>query len=48
MPFRLKTAPAEFTKLMRKLLGDVAGVWRDYDDVLVASETWKEHLDILR
>ncbi|XP_064475154.1 uncharacterized protein LOC135389103 [Ornithodoros turicata] len=48
MPFGLKTAPAAFTKLMRKLLSDIDGVVHYYDDVLVATATWHEHLAVLR
>lgn len=48
MPFGIKTAPAIFTRLMRRLLGAVPGVLYYYDDVLIASNTWEEHLATLR
>ena len=34
-------------KLMRILLADVEGVSFYFDNILVFSETWQEHLDIL-
>ncbi|XP_075737410.1 uncharacterized protein LOC119162224 [Rhipicephalus microplus] len=48
MPFGIKTAPAVFTKLMRRVLSDVPDVAYYYDDVLVASTTWEEHCRTLR
>lgn len=47
MPFGIKTAPAVFAKLMRKVAHGVPGVEHYYDDVLVATETWEEHLNSL-
>lgn len=47
MPFGIKTAPAVFAKLMRKVANGVPGVEHYYDDVLVATETWEEHLNSL-
>ncbi|XP_064472919.1 uncharacterized protein LOC135387751 [Ornithodoros turicata] len=48
MPFGLKTAPAVFTKVMRKLFDDLPDVRHYYDDVLVASDTWSEHMATLK
>ncbi|XP_064469791.1 uncharacterized protein LOC135384523 [Ornithodoros turicata] len=48
MPFGLKTAPAIFTRLMRKLFDDMPDVKYYYDDVLIASDTWDEHMAALR
>lgn len=48
LPFGVKTAPAIFTKLMRRLLGQIPGVLYYYDDVLVTGETWEQHLATLR
>ena len=50
MPFGLKTAPGVFNRMMRKLLGPIKrqGLYHFMDDVLVATETWEEHLEILR
>lgn len=44
MPFGIKTAPAVFAKLMRRVLEGIPNVEHYYDDVLVASATWEEHL----
>ncbi|XP_064462232.1 uncharacterized protein LOC135372664 [Ornithodoros turicata] len=48
MPFGLKTAAAVFTKLMREVLGDLPHVVHYIDDVLVATESWEEHLTTLK
>ena len=50
MPFGLKNAGAVFSRMMRKLLNplDQTKVSNFIDDVMVATETWEEHLDILR
>nr|XP_054919016.1 uncharacterized protein LOC129380871 [Dermacentor andersoni] len=47
MPFAIKTAPAVFAKLTRNVAEGVPGVEHRYDDVLVATETWEEHLRFL-
>ncbi|XP_064468579.1 uncharacterized protein LOC135380569 [Ornithodoros turicata] len=47
MPFGIKTAPAIFTRLMRKLIGDIPDVVHYYDDVLIASNSWEDHLTTL-
>lgn len=44
MPFGIKTAPAVFSKLMRKVAEGIPNVDHYYDDLLVATETWEEHL----
>lgn len=48
MPFGIKTAPAVFAKLMRRITEGIPDVHHYYDDVLVASRTWEEHLASLR
>lgn len=48
MPFGIKTAPAVFAKLMRRIVNGVPGVNHYYDDVLIASNTWEEHVASLR
>ena len=48
MPFGLVNAPAVFTRMMRKLLNGVKGVVNFMDDILIASETWEDHLAQLR
>lgn len=47
MPFGLKTAAATFTKLMRRVLEGIAHVEHYIDDILVATDTWEEHLQVL-
>jgi hypothetical protein len=46
MPFGLKTATGIFNRMMRKLLGPMNrnDVYHFMDDVLIATETWKEHM----
>lgn len=48
MPFGIKTAPAVFTRLMRKLVDGLPNVYHYFDDVLIATETWPEHLEVLQ
>lgn len=47
MPFGLKTAAATFTKLMRTVLNGLRNVEHYIDDILIATDTWEEHLDTL-
>lgn len=48
MPFGIKTASAVFTRLMRTLLQGIGNVVHYIDDVLVATNTWEEHVDTLQ
>ena len=50
MPFGLKTAAGVFNRMMRKFLGPIktSDVHHYMDDVLVATETWDQHLKALR
>lgn len=48
MPFGIKTAPAVFARLMRSVLGGVDNVHHYFDDVIIATDTWQEHIDTLR
>ncbi|KAK6177726.1 hypothetical protein SNE40_015771 [Patella caerulea] len=48
MPFGCVTAPATFSKIMRKLLYHLDGTDNYLDDILVFSETWSDHLQTLR
>ncbi|XP_075732486.1 uncharacterized protein LOC142775054 [Rhipicephalus microplus] len=48
MPFGIKTAPAVFARLMRLVTEGIPGVEHYYDDVLITSTTWEEHLSTLR
>ncbi|XP_077551257.1 uncharacterized protein LOC144164889 [Haemaphysalis longicornis] len=47
MPFGIKTAPAVFARLMRVVLGDLPNVYHYFDGVVIATDTWAEHLDAL-
>ena len=44
MPFGLVNAPASFSRLMRIVTKDLTGVHAYMDDILIASNTWEEHL----
>ena len=46
MPFGLKNAVAEFSRMMRKLLEPLKleDVHNFMDDILIASETWEQHM----
>ncbi|XP_070209818.1 uncharacterized protein [Littorina saxatilis] len=50
MPFGLQNAGAVFTRMMRTLLEPLKreDISSFIDDVLIATETWSEHLDTLR
>lgn len=48
LAFGLVNAPATFNKLMCSVLQGMAGVHHFLEDILIASETWIEHLQILR
>ena len=47
MPFGLVNAPATFSRLMREVTKDLKNTYCYLDDLLVATETWKEHLEAL-
>uniref|UniRef100_A0A131XKF8 RNA-directed DNA polymerase n=1 Tax=Hyalomma excavatum TaxID=257692 RepID=A0A131XKF8_9ACAR len=47
MPFGIKTAPAVFTRLMRKVVAGIPHVHHYFDDVLIATDTWETHTDTL-
>ncbi|XP_064469691.1 uncharacterized protein LOC135384419 [Ornithodoros turicata] len=48
MPFGIKTAPAVFSRLMQRLFHGMSGVHHYFDDILLATDTWEEHLELLR
>lgn len=48
MAFGLVSAPATFSRLMRKLLKGMEDLDNFLDDILVYSRTWSEHLQVLR
>jgi hypothetical protein len=48
MPFGLVTAPAIFTQMMRKLLSGLKHVHNYIDDILIHTQTWDEHVQVVR
>ena len=48
MPFGLMNAPATFSRLMRQVLDGLPNIFCYLDDVLVATNTWDEHLKSLQ
>ncbi|KAG6611199.1 Pol Polyprotein [Phytophthora cinnamomi] len=48
LPMGVSTAPDEFQSIMNMMLGDLDGVWAYLDDVLIPSDTFEEHVDLLR
>ena len=48
LPFGMVNAPATFTRMMRKLLKGQSHVVNFIDDILIYTDTWIEHLQILR
>jgi hypothetical protein len=47
MPFGLKNSSATFNKMMRIMIAGLDGVDSYIDDIIVYSETWEDHLQIL-
>ena len=48
MPFGMKNAPASFQCLINKFIVDPEGCEAYIDDVIIYSDTWEEHLRIIR
>ena len=48
MPFGLVTAPATFSRLMRRVLSDMDNVDNFIDDIIVYTMTFEQHLKVLR
>lgn len=48
MPFGLVTAPASFSRLMRKLLKDMENIDNFIDDIIVFTVTVENHLQVVR
>ncbi|XP_036419554.1 uncharacterized protein LOC118803140 isoform X1 [Colossoma macropomum] len=48
MAFGMKNAPATFQRLMNQVLFDVSHCEAYLDDVIIYTETWDEHLSVLR
>jgi hypothetical protein len=48
MPFRLKNAPATFSRLVTQLLlGLEAFMGAFVDDIIIFSKTWEEHFEYI-
>ena len=47
-PFGVITAPATFCRLMRIVLADVKNILNYFDDTLLHTSSWSEHIDGLR
>ncbi|XP_066952544.1 uncharacterized protein [Macrobrachium rosenbergii] len=48
LPFGLKNAPAVFQRLMDQVISDMPGVRVYLDDIVVFSDTWLDHLSMLK
>ena len=48
MPFGMKNSPASFQRLINKVIADLEGCEAYIDDVIIYSDTWEEHLRIIR
>ncbi|XP_033730000.1 uncharacterized protein LOC117319277 [Pecten maximus] len=47
MPFGLVNAPATFSRLMRKLLRGMDHLDNFIDDIIIYTDTWEKHMDVL-
>ena len=48
MPFGMKNSPATFQRLINSIVSDIDGCEAYIDDVIIYSETWEEHLAVIR
>lgn len=48
MPFGMKNWPATFQRLINKVIAGLHGCEAYIDDVIIYSNTWEEHLQIIR
>ena len=48
MPFGMKSLLASFQRLINKVTVDLEGCEAFIDDVIIYSDTWEEHLRIIR
>ena len=47
LPFGLRNAPSSWMKLLDSCLSGIDGIYTYLDDILVASQTEEEHINIL-
>ena len=47
MPFGMKNSPATFQRLINYLIADIKGCEAYIDDVIIYSNTWEKHLQIM-
>ena len=48
MPFGLVNAPATFTRMMRRVLQGLTKTDNFIDDILIHTQTWEEHVSVVR
>ena len=48
MPFGMKNLPATYQRLVNKVISGLDGVGAYIDDVIIYSDTWQEHLRLIR
>ena len=48
MPFGMKNSPMTFQRLINSIVCNIAGCDAYIDDVVIYSNTWAEHLEIIR
>ena len=48
MPFGMKNSPGTFQRLVNKVISGLDGVVVYIDDVIIYSDTWEEHLRLIR
>ncbi|CAB4029730.1 Hypothetical predicted protein [Paramuricea clavata] len=48
MPFGMRNSPATFQRLINNVIAEVEGCEGYIDDVIIYSDTWEEHLKIMR
>ena len=48
MPFGMRNSPATFQRLINRIISQIDGCEGYIDDVIIYSDTWEEHLEILR
>ena len=48
MPFGMRNSPATFQRLINSVIAEIEGCEGYIDDVIIYSDTWEEHLKIMR